>query len=242
MKRQRGIFGRGSEEYCLILPIQKTNAMKKLIIASVILLFLFSTSYTSEAKDCVYGFHVGSRIYYTNHIYPQVSADTIFYYGDTINLPITVSQYIMGCGACSIDSIKWMHNSIQVGSDTIYTVHEIGDYTAFIYFSSQTCFQDYTYYIFNLHVGYTEATGISFNSNPRLFKIYPSVSSTIFNIQASADYHPKKISVVDGEGRIVYSSSTNFSEINLTYFSNGIYFYAVEDEFQKVFRGKIIKN
>lgn len=95
--------------------------------------------------------------------------------------------------------------------------------------------------IAHINIRYRTLTFISPISNPNLFEIYPSLSSGIFNIKSSADHLPKKIFVTDGEGRIVYSSATNFSEINLSDFEVGIYFYAVEDESQKVYWGKIIK-
>ncbi len=42
--------------------------------------------------------------------------------------------------------------------------------------------------------------------------------------------------------RIVYTSENNFSEINLSNFSSGIYFYAVMDEKENVWRGRMVKE
>lgn len=217
--------------------------MKKTLLNSVILFTLLFSPINSFCKGCIWGLHVGGKIYYSNDIHPQVSADTLFNIGDSINLPISITQFYLGLCTCSMQSIRWIHNAMQISSDTVYTVIDTGEYNIFLDFVHGTwCAESDSEFVFNLHVGYNRATSVTSISNPTLLQIYPSVSSTFFRIKTSEDYHLKKISVTDSQGRIVYTSSTNFSEINLTRFTNGIYFYEVEDELQRVFRGKIVKD
>jgi hypothetical protein len=73
------------------------------------------------------------------------------------------------------------------------------------------------------------------------FHITPSLSSGIFKIN-SANKNLKQLFITDNTGRIILSSNINFSEINLTNFSPGIYFYAITDEKENIFRGRIVKE
>jgi hypothetical protein len=92
-----------------------------------------------------------------------------------------------------------------------------------------------------IHVGYAIAAGVFAIADSEL-QVYPSVSSGIFHIRSSENFHPTLISVTDEEGKIIYTSFTAFSEINLSHFTEGIYFYAIENESHRIFRGRIIKN
>jgi len=217
--------------------------MKKILLKSVLLFALLFSSANCFCKDCIWGLHVGSKVYYANHIYPQVSADTLFNVGDSINLPISITQFYLGQCSCTMNNIRWMHNALQVSSDSIYTVLDTGEYDIFLDFvPGSACIGGDTEYVFNLHIGYNSPTSIASISNSTLLQIYPSISSEVFKIKISENYHPTKIFVTDSQGRIVYTSSTNFSELNLSRFTDGIYFYELVDELQRVFRGKLIKN
>jgi hypothetical protein len=72
--------------------------------------------------------------------------------------------------------------------------------------------------------------------------ISPSISSGIFKIKNAEYRHLKKVIVTDAGGRMIYNSDNNFSEIDLTLFVSGIYFYLCEDESQNIYTGKLMKE
>ncbi len=66
-------------------------------------------------------------------------------------------------------------------------------------------------------------------------------STGIFKV-SSTDKNLEQVIITDNAGRIVISCTNNFSEINLTKFSPGVYFYTLTDEKENVFRGRIVKE
>lgn len=95
--------------------------------------------------------------------------------------------------------------------------------------------------IFELTLGYFIGTGIQNDQVPPSFQITTSISSGIFKVSSSESIL-KQILVADSRGYMVIQATKNFSVIDLTNFSSGIYFYAITDEKQNVWRGKIMKQ
>ncbi len=201
--------------------------MKKIFLTSIVLFALLFSSGNSFGKGCYAHIIYGTLLNYGFHdptgVTLTLNLDTIYDYNAIIN-----------------DTLKFGEGGDPMlcwGYDQNFFINDTGFYS-FNFSTAETMI-----IFINLHVSRASAIlSTTSISNPDLFQIYPTLSSGIFRIKTSADYHPKKIIVTDGEGRIVYTSATNFSEINLTDFATGIYFYAVEDEWQKVYRGKIIRN
>ena len=147
-----------------------------------------------------------------------------------------------GSSLCSILSIHWSPGNVIAYPDSIYNfiINDTGTYQASVYVDTygqtgiMTC---------NVSVHYRSATPVLEVINPNAFQIYPSVSTGIFHIKAEGEL--KKISIYDAMGRVVYAGVQNpehLPDINLTDFSNGIYLYAIEDNKEQVFRGKIVKE
>ncbi len=80
------------------------------------------------------------------------------------------------------------------------------------------------------------------NSSADIF-YYPetNLSDGIFKL-FSSQMNLSQLCITDCRGRMVLASTNNFSEINLSNFSSGIYFYAITDEKENVFRGRIVKE
>jgi hypothetical protein len=52
----------------------------------------------------------------------------------------------------------------------------------------------------------------------------------------------KQLLLSDNSGRLVLSTINTFSEIDLSTFSPGIYYYTIYDEDKNAWRGKIVKQ
>jgi hypothetical protein len=72
-------------------------------------------------------------------------------------------------------------------------------------------------------------------------QLYPSISTGIFKIM-SAGQNLKYFCITNNEGRIIHSSAKDFSEVDLTDFPSGMYFYSITDDKENVFRGRIVKE
>ncbi len=71
-------------------------------------------------------------------------------------------------------------------------------------------------------------------------RLLPSFSYGIYKIIPYETV--TRICVVNSSGIIIYESSKSISEINIAKFPAGIYFYAITDEKENVFRGRIVKE
>jgi len=72
--------------------------------------------------------------------------------------------------------------------------------------------------------------------------IAPNISSGIFKIKCNDYRQLTSVVVTDGVGRIIYKMYNNFTEIDLTQFNSGIYFYVLEEKSQNIYRGKLMKK
>ncbi len=217
--------------------------MKKIILTTFILVAAVFSFEKSVAKQCFGHFNVGG----TDHIAPfynlSIAADTLFDVGTTINLPITISVVNQGMCFCTPDSTWCTYNGGIISNSQAFNVMDTGTYLIY-YNVAGDLYCDFSMYNFQLtlHVGYRTSTSVSEISNPDLFQIYPTISKGICKIKTDPKNHIKKIAMSDEAGRIVFTSSTDFSEINLGAFAQGIYFYAAEDDEGNVFRGKLIRD
>ncbi len=94
------------------------------------------------------------------------------------------------------------------------------------------------YHIFDTYVTYYTLNEIQ-NPLSKPLLIYPASQSGIFKIESP--YNLKQLLITDASGRMIIKTK-QFSEINLCRFSQGIYFYAIIDEKENVWRGKIVKQ
>ena len=63
----------------------------------------------------------------------------------------------------------------------------------------------------------------------RLVSIYPNPSSKMLNIKISDNFHSlSKLTIIDGQGRIIATKSEDLDVLNIFNLSNGIYFLKVE--------------
>lgn len=81
----------------------------------------------------------------------------------------------------------------------------------------------------------TDVQAIQNESKVQFYK----TESNVYKIESASRL--KHILVSDNAGRIVYESRS-VSELNLNAFSSGVYIYAIIDENEKVWRGKLIRN
>jgi len=71
-------------------------------------------------------------------------------------------------------------------------------------------------------------------------EVYPTVSSGLYFFRGIKNIH--SIHISDISGRFVLIASEPNSIIDLTKFSAGIYYYAITDEKENIFRGRIVKE
>ena len=223
--------------------------MKKIIFTCTVLFVIIFSTNKSVGKGC------WLDVWIKNHldselVEPGGIIDATFNIGDTINMNVRMNAicfYPGYCGTFQIISSATMNgNSICPSNNcdsVTLTITDTGLYHVEIIiiassYGGNNC-RDQNYQI-DLHVHYLSVNGIAEINNQNTFQFYPSVSSGSFRIKTKE--HLKKIVVTDGVGRIVYSSFVPVSEINLSGAADGIYFYAIEDEKGRMFRGKVVKE
>ena len=69
----------------------------------------------------------------------------------------------------------------------------------------------------------------------------PSLSGGIFNLCSTRE-NLKQLRITNCDGQLILFSIDNFLKIDLANFPSGIYFYAITDEKENVFRGRIVKE
>jgi len=209
--------------------------MKTKIIAIVILI-IGMTGTVSATCSCVVMLRV-----YNDGIYTQYFAgigqltDVFIQPGDSLNFFVGSGQY------CVSNDLVFAYNGDtlfdgQAGDPDpsySYTAYDTGHYYMRYYFY-------FVPHIFDFNVHYSNATGIKNIINDQSVSIFPTVSSGLFKIKSEKKL--KHLHVLDYSGRKVLETDHEFSEIDLSRFSPGIYFYLVTDEKQYCWRGKMIKE
>jgi len=141
---------------------------------------------------------------------------------------------IFGGSSCS-NYIIIMRNSDTLTElyteELNYKLSDTGSYNIWFYNNGTTGFWNRTF-----EIAYFQSTGINSIAEDADLQFYPSYSTGIFKIKH--DQPLKNIFITDNAGRVVFETMNNFSEINLTKFSSGIYYYTITDENNKVWRGK----
>jgi hypothetical protein len=157
--------------------------------------------------------------------------------GDTLHCSVWTGG---PCGNCTIDSAAtyWIIHGITSHVITIEAT-DTGVYTLYAQSnSSSLCVNDFN--TFQLTINYTIAAVTELTASEDIW-ITPTLSDGIFKING-AGRNLEQLLITDSMGRIVFITQNNFSEINLSHFSSGIYFYAVTDERKKVWRGRFVKE
>jgi hypothetical protein len=215
--------------------------MKKTAIAFVLIFLFLIPALRSNGKECFGYFNLAGANHIAPFFQPAISFDTLIDPGTTINLPVSITLFGQGSCTCTADSAWWIYNGNLISNSPNYTITDTGVY--YIYqnaLGDPGC--DYTSYAFSLtlHVAYRSTNSVSELSPQNLVQIYPTISTGIFHVKTDAAFHINKISVRDDTGRIIYSSSTNLSEIDLSNYAVGVYIYQATDDKGHFSRGKLI--
>jgi len=151
------------------------------------------------------------------------------------NAAFTGGSYHLNSGQWEYEYLYWCYPDAYVFGSNLKPV-----YLRFVFSSDsiQTNREGWIIDNINLYTDFCE--GVNELSNISNVFIYPSISSGLFQIKTNEQL--KKILITDGVGRIVFSSSVPVSEINFSNVADGIYFYAIEDDKEMVWRGMIVKN
>ncbi len=206
--------------------------MKKIIFTLV--LFVAMISFSAQAESPCRPYLILNGIQYSwMTTYVSISINQ----GDTLICSVAEGS---PCGFCAIDSAitNWTFHGITTYVVTIAAT-DTGTYTLYAHPASTSCGlgDDGTFYVTVNYSTTSVAELVSSNG----IEVSPTLSSGIFKIK-TADKNLKQLRISDSAGRIVYTSENNFSEINLSNFSSGIYFYALTDEKENVWRGRIVKE
>jgi len=152
--------------------------------------------------------------------------------GDWVEIKIA-GDLMCNSAVLFLNNADTLMSGLMTSSPVYLTLTATGHY--FIQYHSTTA--DWTW---EFDVSYYASTGLQNISEQRPFQIYPSTSDGIYKLQTTQTL--KQLLIFDNEGRTIIETSNVFSDINLTRFSNGIYFYAITDENEKVWRGKLLKD
>ena len=156
--------------------------------------------------------------------------------GDTLQCSVATGS---PCGNCQIDSAAtyWIFHGITTHVVS-FAATDTGVYTLYAQSYSTSCANDFN--TIQLIINYT-TTSVTELTSADGIGVSPTLSGGIFKING-ADKKIEKLFVTDCMGKIVFITQNNFSEINLSNFSSGIYFYTIIDEKKKVWRGRVVKE
>jgi len=204
------------------------------IITGILILFF---SIHANAK-CPWSIHTAV---YNNGV--QVA---VFDYQSTTNAIVFISPndsiIVTGWsdmgGSCN-DIFLVEHNSDTIflsgtGNSFRLVLSDTGHYHLY-HFNQTAIFWNWDFDVF--HSSTTGIQNTLINEQPRF---YPSISEGIYKLQTTQKL--KHLLIIDNAGRTLFETSNDFSEINLSGFLGGIYYYAITDEKEKVWRGKLIKD
>jgi hypothetical protein len=206
------------------------------LLLSCILIFCTHLSFSKGCGNLIVKFSSESQVsYFTN----KSSIDTTFYNDDMINLNVEI--YYSGCCVATINHLYQNGDSISAFSYSNFTIVDTGTYlSAFTRWNG--CSDSYQTGTIEIKVHRGEALGLNQDiSSNHDFQIFPSFSSGKFYM-TNAPKNQNRILITDSLGKLVYVSSDNNGEIDLSNVSNGLYFYLVENKSSgKSFRGKLMK-
>ena len=174
-----------------------------------------------------------------------VVGDTVICPGDSININLRPTLNGGGWGGgctCMLFSFQWYKDGVILPGDTNFILYVTIPGTYRVSFTYDCSFKNLEFTIaYNNCV--TTTVNNPTESSIQNFSLYPDVSTGIFKIKfPSSSTILKQLRITDNAGRIVFASSNNFSEINLSNFSPGIYYYAITDEKENIYRGRIVKE
>jgi hypothetical protein len=200
--------------------------------------FLYVNS--SFSKNCGHlVVNINNNIYNINSfVTGWHTIDTSFADGNIIDL--NISFYFTGACAAELDSLK--HDGINIDGCTssTCTISDTGTYVFYYFIYEPDGISQYAGLMVRVHR--TDPLSVGDFNQTNKFRAVPSISSGLFYLQPSSQAI-QKIQVTNCAGKVIYSSYENLNEINLSGFSDGIYFYIVEEKNTgKFYRGKIIKE
>jgi hypothetical protein len=219
--------------------------MKKVILASIILLvFVFSFD-KSFGKHCHATFDLGGTIHPIYFTAPSIYLDTLFNVGDVINLPISVSSADdIGSCSCTSDSVWWIHDGVLISNSLSYTVTDTGVYSIYDNVDvAQTCLGIYNFQL-TLHVGYRVTTSVNEVSSADILQIYPNPANNTVTIKYVSSNETSLLQLANALGEVVYTEKLfgKTEEVIHPDFANGIYFWKVTNDSGIQKTGKLIIN
>jgi hypothetical protein len=224
-------------EYIRLVRNKKPNVMKTLTLLAGIFLLSFSSSDVLAKCYLQQTFYIGDSQYhsyqstsYTFHLDTSVSSSQV------ISIPIHYYGAYVSVDGCDewVISYSWKKNGVFVSTAQIYTVTDTG------FYEGQFSFSGGSQKSATLHVGHLVVTSINELNTDTKFSFYPSHSSGIFQIKSEQAL--TNIMISDNMGREVFNTSENLSSINISGLPKGVYFYYVEDKFNRAYKGRIIKD
>jgi hypothetical protein len=151
--------------------------------------------------------------------------------GDWVEMKIAGDLILCSSTVLLVNGTDTIMSGLMPSTPYYLTLTDAGHY--FLHYHSTSA--DWTW---EFDVSYS-STGLQ-NISEQPFQIYPSGSEGTFRIQSAKTL--KHLLVFNNAGRTIIETSNVFSDINLTRFSNGIYFYAITDENERVWRGKLLRD
>jgi hypothetical protein len=214
----------------------KINAMKKILLATIILVAVVFTFERSSGKECNGYFNVGG-INHTATYFQAISADTLLNQGDAVNLQIFISVVGLGSCGCTIDSAWCVYNGNLLANSLSYTVTDTGIYDIYERVAGYGGCMDpvYNFHLI-LHVGYRVETSVSAIYHPDIFQIYPNPTTNNFTLKNIPINETSSLQIINTIGEIVYAEKLIGRRELIIHpnLSSGIYFVRVNDRMQKL--------
>jgi len=175
-----------------------------------------------------------------DYFYCLISGDTLVKPGDSISIVLNAASWIdcQPTGNCFLSDFQWFKNGIQLTGETnfIFTATDTGSYRV-DFISDCLGLRSKSF-----RIAYQEELkqANEFETKKKSPFIY-SVGSSSYMINMCGR-KMKQLLLSENSGRLVLSLLNGASEINLSSFSPGIYYYTIYDEDKNVWRGKIFKE
>ena len=205
--------------------------MKK-ISTLVLLLFIFTTNTFAKCTghSWIWTYSNGILESSYSNFNPQ-SVTAFFNPGDSIVVRVQ-GETMCGSNVLLLNNGDTLLSGLMSSNNVYITLADSGHY--FMHYVSST--SDWTW---EFSLNYFVNTGLQTVGDLAPFQIYPSETPGIYRLKSGQTL--KHLMVFDQSGKIIIETNA-FSEIDIRKFSNGVYFYAITDENEKVWQGKLIKN
>ena len=207
--------------------------MKKIFLLVFLSVLIISTA---NAK-C--DWHIFASVYNDGIVVEQYNKYDLSPFVASIGIGDSVKLNVGGNPNCFPNELLLLHGDdtlfngdLQWHFQLIFSLTDTGQYHIDYFF-------DMDHWIYDINVSYLLGTSIQNNSTFQTFQLLPTLSTGLLKLVPESE-KMKYLQIMDGTGRIVFSAVNPFSEINLTRFSPGMYYYAIIDEKENSWRGRVI--